>query len=158
MDSKKNETMASQTHHHPIELAAPACPVSLHHPASLPVFDDKPAGYRAEEAQINAGNGGARRVSDPFTMQYEMNNDPFNRRSSDDMGHMHKPIDRRLSKEWDAARTPPSRFQKAEGSIFSTPASRDGRIDRNKVVGYRDKVKGLGGGFVVRKKSISEGT
>jgi len=53
--------------------------------------------------------------------------------------------DRRLSREWDAAQTPPSRFQKVEGSIFATPASRDGHVHRNKVVGFKEKVKELTG-------------
>jgi len=39
--------------------------------------------------------------------------------------------DRRMSKEWDASKVPPSRFQKREGSIHATPASRDGHIERN---------------------------
>ncbi|KAA8902078.1 hypothetical protein FN846DRAFT_749999, partial [Sphaerosporella brunnea] len=54
--------------------------------------------------------------------------------------------DRRMSKEWDAALTPPSRFQRLEGSIFSTPASRDGRTERNKIHGFKEKVKELAGG------------
>ncbi|KAL2135892.1 hypothetical protein VTI74DRAFT_6491 [Chaetomium olivicolor] len=39
--------------------------------------------------------------------------------------------DRRLSDEWDAAKVPPSRFQKRKGSIYAVPHSRDGRIDSN---------------------------
>ncbi|EWC48646.1 hypothetical protein DRE_01868 [Drechslerella stenobrocha 248] len=39
--------------------------------------------------------------------------------------------DRRMSKEWDASKVPPSRFQKRAGSIHATPASRDGHVDRN---------------------------
>jgi hypothetical protein len=50
--------------------------------------------------------------------------------------------DRRLSDEWgeftrleanspDAAKVPPSRFQKRKGSIYATPSSRDGHVDRN---------------------------
>jgi len=42
--------------------------------------------------------------------------------------------DRRLSNEWDAAKTPPSRFQKRKGSIHATPASRDGHVERNKSI------------------------
>ncbi|KAG0635630.1 hypothetical protein HOY80DRAFT_892706, partial [Tuber brumale] len=53
--------------------------------------------------------------------------------------------DRRLSKEWDAAKTPPSRFQKVEGSIYATPNSRDGHIARNKIHGFKEKVKELSG-------------
>ncbi|KAI6376729.1 hypothetical protein MCOR25_002694 [Pyricularia grisea] len=39
--------------------------------------------------------------------------------------------DRRQSDEWDASKVPPSRFQKRKGSIYSTPGSRDGHVDRN---------------------------
>ncbi|KAK2066785.1 hypothetical protein P8C59_000573 [Phyllachora maydis] len=38
---------------------------------------------------------------------------------------------RRASAEWDAAQTPPSRFQKRKGSIYAVPHSRDGHIDSN---------------------------
>lgn len=39
--------------------------------------------------------------------------------------------DRHESDEWDASKVPPSRFQKRKGSIYSTPGSRDGHVDRN---------------------------
>lgn len=56
--------------------------------------------------------------------------------------------DRRLSREWDASQTVPSRFQKVEGSIWATPASRDGHVARNrdKLKGYKEKIKELTGG------------
>lgn len=60
------------------------------------------------------------------------------RRVSEPMG---TPIDRRMSREWDASKVPPSRFQKPEGSIFATPSSRDGHIARNKITTVMDKVK-----------------
>jgi len=47
--------------------------------------------------------------------------------------------ERRMSKEWDASKVPPSRFQKREGSINATPASRDGHIDRNKLRAFVEK-------------------
>jgi len=47
--------------------------------------------------------------------------------------------DRRMSKEWDASKVPPSRFQKREGSIHATPASRDGHVDRNKLKSFSEK-------------------
>ncbi|EKG16687.1 hypothetical protein MPH_06141 [Macrophomina phaseolina MS6] len=50
--------------------------------------------------------------------------------------------DRRMSKEWDASKVPPSRFQKRSGSIYSTPSSRDAHLtggDRDK--GYWEKMK-----------------
>jgi len=56
-------------------------------------------------------------------------------------------MDRRMSREWDAAITPPSRFQKMQGSIWATPASRDGPVDRNRErhKGFKEKVKELAG-------------
>lgn len=48
--------------------------------------------------------------------------------------------DRRMSAEWDASKTPPSRFQRRKGSIYSTPASRDGHVDRNYAEKYHDKL------------------
>lgn len=47
-----------------------------------------------------------------------------------------------MSKEWDASKVPPSRFQKREGSIYSTPQSRDAHVkgsSRDKA--YHDKLK-----------------
>ncbi|KAI1763171.1 hypothetical protein GGR53DRAFT_375914 [Hypoxylon sp. FL1150] len=34
--------------------------------------------------------------------------------------------------EWDASKTVPSRFQKRKGSIYATPPSRDGHVERNR--------------------------
>ncbi|KAM3536142.1 hypothetical protein MY4038_000608 [Beauveria bassiana] len=48
--------------------------------------------------------------------------------------------DRRLSDEWDAAKVPPSRFQKRKGSIYATPSSRDGHVDRNYQEKYHAKI------------------
>lgn len=48
--------------------------------------------------------------------------------------------DRRMSIEWDAAKTPPSRFQRRKGSIYSTPASRDGHVDKNYAEKYHEKL------------------
>ncbi|PTB71029.1 hypothetical protein BBK36DRAFT_1108681 [Trichoderma citrinoviride] len=48
--------------------------------------------------------------------------------------------DRRLSDEWDAAKVPPSRFQKRKGSIYATPSSRDGHVDKNKAEKYFAKI------------------
>jgi hypothetical protein len=53
--------------------------------------------------------------------------------------------DRRMSKEWDASKVPPSRFQRREGSIHATPASRDAHVkgsSRDKA--YFDKLKEKG--------------
>ncbi|KAF9870860.1 hypothetical protein CkaCkLH20_11759 [Colletotrichum karsti] len=50
------------------------------------------------------------------------------------------PTDRRASTdEWDASKVPPSRFQKRKGSIYATPGSRDGHVDRNYASGFHEK-------------------
>ncbi|KAH0441590.1 hypothetical protein CcaCcLH18_01850 [Colletotrichum camelliae] len=50
------------------------------------------------------------------------------------------PADRRASTdEWDASKVPPSRFQKRKGSIYATPGSRDGHVDRNYATGFHEK-------------------
>ncbi|KAF2703348.1 hypothetical protein K504DRAFT_451846 [Pleomassaria siparia CBS 279.74] len=55
------------------------------------------------------------------------------------------PQDRRMSKEWDASKVPPSRFQRREGSIYSTPSSRDGHVsDASRDKAYHDKLKEKG--------------
>ncbi|KAK2870557.1 hypothetical protein FQN49_003100 [Arthroderma sp. PD_2] len=94
----------------------------------------------------NTGDAMANQTN-PFASQ----NDPFaDRRGSDSFGKTTSaperkgsegsalgsslgsspPGDRRMSKEWDAAQVPPSRFQKREGSIFSTAGSRDSHVTR----------------------------
>lgn len=64
---------------------------------------------------------------------------------SDDMRMSSSPPnnrDRRMSKEWDASKVPPSRFQRREGSIYSTPNSRDGHVKgANRDKAYHDKLK-----------------
>jgi hypothetical protein len=61
--------------------------------------------------------------------------------------------DRRMSKEWDASKVPPSRFQKRAGSIHATPASRDGHVDRNDRTALFEKLNKGGKGD--RRKSQS---
>ncbi|KAK0388724.1 hypothetical protein NLU13_4967 [Sarocladium strictum] len=68
--------------------------------------------------------------SSPETAPIIMNESPV----ADNKGH------RRMSDEWDAAKTPPSRFQKRKGSIYATPSSRDGHIDRNYADKYHAKI------------------
>ena len=47
-----------------------------------------------------------------------------------------------MSKEWDASKVPPSRFQRREGSIYATPGSRDGHVKGSKRdQAYHDKLK-----------------
>ncbi|KAF8437396.1 hypothetical protein BGX38DRAFT_1145153 [Terfezia claveryi] len=100
----------------------------------------------------------SRRASDvdPFSVQRDPNYNPFSssptrRRSSEQMEPMSTsptetpPMgiqsDRRMSREWDASKVPPSKFQRPEGSIWATPASRDGHIARNKIAIAMKKVK-----------------
>jgi len=90
---------------------------------------------------------------DPFASQRGADNNPFggdklaDLAGSDDMRLSTSPPqkDRRMSKEWDASKVPPSRFQKREGSIYSTPSSRDAHVKgptRDKA--YHDKLKEKG--------------
>jgi hypothetical protein len=46
----------------------------------------------------------------------------------------------------DASKVPPSRFQKRKGSIYATPGSRDGHVDRNYAAEFHEKhnAKGYG--------------
>ncbi|KAI9759746.1 MAG: hypothetical protein M4579_002131 [Chaenotheca gracillima] len=88
---------------------------------------------------------------DPFAAQRSDDNNPFTERS-DSVGELGSspPIagspkrDRRMSKEWDASKVPPSRFQKREGSIYATPGSRDGHVQKNNQQAYEDKLKSKG--------------
>jgi len=70
--------------------------------------------------------------------------------------------DRRLSAdEWDASKTPPSRFQQRKGSLYATQGSRDGRTDKNKDrdKAFHDRVKEYGSGlWGKRRKSSSKGS
>ncbi|KAK2746376.1 hypothetical protein FQN57_003258 [Myotisia sp. PD_48] len=57
----------------------------------------------------------------------------------------HESGDRRMSKEWDASKVPPSRFQKRQGSIFSTASSRDSHVTRrDRDAEYHEKLKQKG--------------
>ncbi|KAI9842639.1 MAG: hypothetical protein M1837_007006 [Sclerophora amabilis] len=88
---------------------------------------------------------------DPFAAQRGADDNPFTERS-DSVGELGssppigspKQRDRRMSKEWDASKVPPSRFQKREGSIYATPGSRDGHVAKNNQQGYKDKLKEKG--------------
>ncbi|PQE10190.1 c6 zinc finger domain containing protein [Rutstroemia sp. NJR-2017a WRK4] len=89
-------------------------------------------------------------TTDPFAAQRTENHDFTNQNttrspitipsptttnndSSQPQQHSTSPSqDRRLSSdEWDASKTPPSRFQKRKGSIYATPSSRDGHVDKH---------------------------
>ncbi|KAF2451727.1 hypothetical protein P171DRAFT_426200 [Karstenula rhodostoma CBS 690.94] len=52
---------------------------------------------------------------------------------------------RRLSREWDASKVPPSQFQRPKGSIYATPSTRDGHVERaDRDHKYWDKMKEKG--------------
>jgi len=111
--------------------------------ARAPEFSQNTASMEDDATSPTSDSG---MPSDPFASQREpeFKWDPFSteRRPSDAL----EPVpmsqrDRRMSKEWDASKVPPSRFQKREGSIHATPASRDGHIDRNKLKVVSDKIK-----------------
>jgi len=90
--------------------------------------------------------------TDPFAAHREAGNDPFaGQRENDGLGDLgtspsSPPTDRRMSKEWDASKVPPSRFQKREGSIFATPGSRDAHTGKGKDrdQSFKDKLKEKG--------------
>ncbi|KAF2658811.1 hypothetical protein K491DRAFT_247625 [Lophiostoma macrostomum CBS 122681] len=87
---------------------------------------------------------------DPFAEQRDGSNDPFAKvAGSDDMRLSSSPPDkestgRRMSKEWDASKVPPSQFQRRKGSIYSTPSSRDSHTGGNRDKAYFDKLKEKG--------------
>ncbi|OAX83990.1 hypothetical protein ACJ72_01653 [Emergomyces africanus] len=86
----------------------------------------------------------AQSTGDPFASQRTHDNDPFSRSLSAEPDSATSPSsgDRRMSKEWDAAKVPPSRFQRREGSIFSTSSSRDSHITRkDRDSAYHAKLK-----------------
>jgi len=71
-------------------------------------------------------------VDDPFANQREGN--AFSASQDGEKAKAQSPttpVDRRESAEWDAAKTPPSRFQQRKGSLYATPGSRDGHVAKN---------------------------
>jgi len=77
-------------------------------------------------------------TDDPFANQRGSEEGPFSNGGTKEHlavepeGPSSEKVDRRLSSdEWDASKTPPSRFQQRKGSVYATPNSRDGHVDRN---------------------------
>jgi len=70
-------------------------------------------------------------TSDPFAAQRDDGANTFengNRAAATD----NKDVEgKSQGDEWDASKTPPSRFQQRKGSIYATPGSRDGHVARN---------------------------
>jgi len=105
---------------------------------------------------VNIGGNSSQNAAsnDPFAAQRNPNDDPFaERRGSDQLGALgtspaspgtSPKRDRRMSKEWDASKVPPSRFQKREGSIYATPGSRDGHVGKNTHKAFTEKLKEKG--------------
>lgn len=56
----------------------------------------------------------------------------------------------------DAAKVPPSRFQKRKGSIYATPSSRDGHIDKNYAEKYHAKIAEMKAGKAGRSTTREE--
>lgn len=56
----------------------------------------------------------------------------------------------------DAAKVPPSRFQKRKGSIYATPSSRDGHIDKNYAEKYHAKIAEMKAGKAGRSTTSEE--
>jgi len=137
---------------------AAVSPTTVIPPTMSPTTDPlSSAASGSSSSSSSAAINDERRSSDPFAHHRSYGDDAANRRASDTLqpdGAV--PIakrDRRMSKEWDAAKTPPSRFQKVEGSIWATPASRDGKVARNKIHGFKEKVKELSGGGKKKEKA-----
>jgi len=116
---------------------------------SAPVIDSSP------EAPVGS--------TDPFSSQRD-GNDPFaadkaaknDEAIEDGVGQGLSPTregkTRRMSKEWDASKVPPSQFQKRKGSIYATPSSRDAHsssTDRDKA--YFEKLKEKGWNVLGKK-------
>jgi len=98
---------------------------------------------------------------DPFAAQRGEGEDPFAKdklgdvAGADDMAPPDdgaaaveddsKDFGRRMSREWDASKVPPSQFQKRKGSIYSTPSSRDGHVKgKGQYEAYFEKLKEKG--------------
>jgi len=60
-----------------------------------------------------------------FTNTFESGSAPLDRQRTNSRDYTN-------TDEWDASKTPPSRFQKRKGSIYATPSSRDGHVERNR--------------------------
>ncbi|MCJ1311322.1 hypothetical protein MMC25_004993 [Agyrium rufum] len=85
--------------------------------------------------------------ADPFAGHRGEGDDPFNSDGAQDTLSVPQDgqRDRRMSKEWDASKVPPSQFQRRKGSIFSTPGSRDGHTQgKDRDSGFHAKLKEKG--------------
>ncbi|KAI9787269.1 MAG: hypothetical protein M1816_007683 [Peltula sp. TS41687] len=131
-------------------------PSSQKYTSMLEGLEEPTINQSSAQGGTNAGqpnNNNNNHQGDPFAGQRTADNNPF----AGGDAHKHStsavvegvadssaaPVkrDRRESKEWDASKVPPSRFQKIEGSIYATPSSRDGHVDRNTQTAYAEKLR-----------------
>jgi len=99
--------------------------------------------------------------ADPFASQREGGEDPFaadkgNDTAITDDGGESPTLEgnkaRRMSKEWDASKVPPSQFQKRKGSIYAVPSSRDSHSQNNeRDKAYFEKIKEKGWNVLKKK-------
>ncbi|OJD19106.1 hypothetical protein AJ78_00892 [Emergomyces pasteurianus Ep9510] len=121
-----------------------AASVDPHHTTDFPSRTEEAATATKQDRLQPTKSDPAQSSSDPFASQRTPDNDPFARSVSAEPDTATSPssLDRRMSKEWDAAKVPPSRFQRREGSIFSTSSSRDSHITRkDRDSAYHAKLK-----------------
>ncbi|MCJ1347996.1 hypothetical protein MMC31_006226 [Peltigera leucophlebia] len=90
----------------------------------------------------NASTNPIKFATDPFSAGKTADNSLFSPSSTESKARTSSgpPRDRRQSKEWDAAKVPPSKFQKPEGSIYATPGSR-GQLGKDRDKGFHEKLK-----------------
>jgi len=96
--------------------------------------------------------------SDPFAAQRDGAADPFGSNTeAQSRNNELKVEESSQGDEWDASKTPPSRFQQRKGSIYATPGSRDGHVDRNsdRDAKYHEKLLEKGWGKKDRRGSKS---
>ncbi|KAK7538391.1 uncharacterized protein J3D65DRAFT_667089 [Phyllosticta citribraziliensis] len=120
-------------------------------------LDATPTGNPSLDTTM-AGSSNDTTFSDPFggdKLDKIAGSDDMKMPSRDSPDNLDSPVnggsgsptrDRRQSKEWDASKVPPSRFQKRTGSIYSTPSSRDAHLDGSEIrdKAYWDKLKEKG--------------
>jgi len=98
----------------------------------------------SEPVSISGTRNESAIVDDPFAAQRERGDNLAALGTSPGSPGTSPKRDRRMSKEWDASKVPPSRFQKREGSIYATPGSRDGHVGKNTHTAFTEKLKEKG--------------
>ncbi|KAH6663103.1 hypothetical protein B0J14DRAFT_609745 [Halenospora varia] len=106
---------------------------------------------------LNVDPFASQRVSDPNSPTFNTStHEPISPVKTEPISIGGKPRHEEAD-EWDASKTPPSRFQQRKGSIFATPGSRDGHVDRNndRDAKYHEKLAEKGWGAKFRRGSKS---